>query len=407
LISAPLSTLNGLAQPRTAGLELIKATMARQIWSRRQLFEIMVDFWSNHLNVFALQSDTHLTKPIEDRAVIRPNAMGRFVDLLLADAKSPAMLNYLDNAKSKIPTPNENYGRELLQLHTVGPTGFTEADVKNSALVLTGRSVAPGGEFLYKPTWHFVGPVRVMGWSASNASTSAGLSTGDDYVSYLARHEQTALLLSRKLAIRFVSDNPPQTLVDRLAGVFLDSDTAIVPWLRALFQAPEFAASVGQKTRRPLEDVVATVRVLGIGPPPARDLSDMERLRVNATNLGMQPLTAYPPTGFSDVAAGWWSIGGLLGRCNWHRLMARGHLPTLPRPPLSALIAGAPMTTHGEMADRLTVSLTGQTFRPDHREALLGYAGLSSAQPYDKRLVDRWLRDLTELVLNSPYMGLR
>lgn len=408
LITAPLSQLNALEQPRTAALQLIEATLARQIWSRRQLFEIMVDFWSNHLNVLTLQSAGHLTKPIEDRTVIRTHAMGRFENLLLADAKSPAMLRYLDNNDSRIPTPNENYGRELLQLHTVGSSaGFTEEDVRNSALILTGRSVTLEGAFVYKPEWHYVGRVQVMGWSSANASSSAGMSTGDGYLRYLARHEQTALSLSRKLAIRFVSDTPSPALIEQLAEVYLDSGTAIVPWLKALFDSPEFDAAVGQKMRRPLEGIVATVRALGIQPPTGTNTDAIGKLATDTIKLGHQPLNAAPPTGYPDVAAGWWAIGGLLSRCNWHRIMSRGHPDGLPRPALSALLAGPPMATHGEMADRLTVSLTGQIFRPDHREALLNFAGLTSAEPYSKRKVDRWLKDLTEMVFNSPYWVLR
>ncbi len=408
LLNASLTELNKLAQPRTAGTGLIAATLARQIWSRRQLFEVMVDFWSNHLNVLTLTSGTHLTKPIEDRAVIRPHAMGRFENMLLADAKSPAMLRYLDNTDSRIPQPNENYGRELLQLHTVTPqAGFTEADVKNSALILTGRCVTLDGQFVYKPEVHYVGPVRVLGWSSANASASAGLNTSDGYLRYLARHEQTALSLSRKLAIRFVSDNPPQSLVDHLAEVFLDSGTAIIPWLRALFRSPEFAASVGKKTRRPLEDIVASVRALSIQPPSGPSTADIDLLVTDAAKLSMQPLEAFDPTGYSDSADGWWSIGGMLGRCNWHRRVSRGHPAGLYRPPLGSLLAGPPMATHGAMADRLAVSLTGQTFRPEHREALLGFAGMTSAQPFNQIKVDRWLKDFAELVLNSPYSVLR
>lgn len=408
LLNASLAVLNAQTQPRLGALELVKATLARQIWSKRQLFEIMVDFWSNHLNVHTPEAATHVTKPIEDRTVTRVHAMGRFENLLLASARSPAMLRYLDNADSKIPNPNENYGRELLQLHTVGSgAGFTEADVRNSALILTGRSVDGANAFVYKPEWHFVGPVRVLGWSSANASASSGLNTGDSYLRYLARHEQTALLLSRKLAIRFVSDTPSQALVEHLAEVYLDAGTAIVPWLRALFQSAEFTSSIGLKMRRPLEDVVASARVMNLRMPTGSDLSGIDLLVTDTAKFGMQPLDWGPPNGYPDVAAGWWAIGGMLSRCNWHRLISRGHPDGLPRPALNELIAGPAMATHGEMADRLAMSLTGQVLRSDHREALLAYAGLSSGQSYDAKKVDRWLKDFVELVLNSPYLVLR
>lgn len=407
LISAPLSQLLTLAEPRLASTQLVAATVARQIWSRRQLFEVMVDFWSNHFNVFTPHVSTYLTKPIEDRSVIRPHALGRFDDLLLASAKSPAMLAYLNNEDSEKTEPNENYGRELLQLHTVSPAAaYTESDVLNSARVMTGRSTDDAGSFLFKTDWHFVGSVRVMSWSSANASATGGMAVGDSYLRYLARHEQTALALSRKLAIRFVRDDPPESLVEMLAGVYLDSGTAIGPWLRALFESPEFASAVGQKTRRPTEDIVLTARALGLSPPTT-GTKGISNLASDCGRMGQPPLGEFEPTGYSDVAVGWYSVSTTLGLCNLHRSMTRGYPTALPHPPLSALLAGPSMATHGDMADRLTVALTGQTFRSDHQSALLAYAGMTASQPYNQTAVNKWLKDLTELVLNAPYLKLR
>jgi len=407
LISAPLSQLLALTEPRLASVQLVASTVARQVWSRRQLFEVMVDFWSNHLNVFTPHESTFLTKPIDDRTVIRPHALGRFEDMLLASAKSPAMLTYLNNEDSEKVEPNENYGREVLQLHTVSPAaGYTEADVLNSARIMTGRSTDDAGSFLYKKDWHFIGTVRVLSWSSANASATGGMAVGDSYLRYLARHEQTAQALSRKLAIRFVSDDPPQSLVDMLAGAYLDAGTAIVPWLQALFDSPEFAVSVGQKTRRPTEDIVAAARVLGL-QPPTTGTKPIGQISTDCTQMGQPPLGEFEPTGYSDVAVGWRSVSATLGLCNQHRKMVRGYPQGLPRPALSTLLAGPAMATHGAMADRLTLALTGQTFRADHRTALLNYAGMTAAQPYDDKAVNKWLSDLTELVLDSPYRSLR
>ncbi len=408
LVTASISQLNGLAKPRDASLQLVECTLARQIWSSRQLFEIMVEFWSNHLNVQAPHASTYLTKPVEDRTVTRKHAMGRFENLLLADARSPAMLAHLNNDTSQLDEPNENYGRELLQLYTVTPAaGYTETDVRNSALLLTGRSSDGRGTFEYKPDWHYTGPVRILGWSSANASASGGLGTSDSYLRYLARHEQTALALSRKLAIRFVSDDPPQTLIDSLAETYLDRGTSIVPWLRVLFTSPEFAASIGQKTRLPGEDVVATARALKLSPPTGTSNQPITDLVNECIRFGHAPLGAPEVTGYPDQLAAWWSIGTTLGRCNMHRSRTRGFPTGLPRPPLKDLLIGAPMPTHGHMIDRLTGSLTGQKFRDDHRTALLTYAGMTAAQTYTQTLVDKWLPDLTEMVLNSSYRMLR
>jgi len=211
----------------------------------------MVDFWSNHLNVFGALAPAWTAKSLEDRVVIRKHALASFESLLLADARSAAMLMYLGNDKSRLDRPNENYGRELLELHTVGiDAGFTEADVLNSAYVLTGRTCDEKRQYYYRPDWHYVGPVKVLGWSSANSTATGGLAVGDSYLRYLARHPSTALALSRKLAIRFVSDDPPDSLVNALAEVYLANGTAIVPWLRALFGSAEFADSIGRKARR-------------------------------------------------------------------------------------------------------------------------------------------------------------
>ncbi len=407
-LTASLAQLNGLAKPRQASTDLIQATVARQIFSRRQLFEVMVDFWSNHFNIVAPHPSSYTSKPIDERTVIRPNALGRFEDMLLASAKSAAMMTYLNNAESEGDDPNENYGREIMQLHTVGSdAGYTEDDVRSSALVLTGRSTDGHGAFQYKPGIHHVGPVSVMGWSSANSSANAGMSTSDGYLRYLARHASTAAHLALKLATRFVSDAPPQSLIDSMAGAYLDSGTQIVPMLQELFNSAAFASSVGQKTRRPLEDIAATMRILGVQPPAANSVKEFGNLVSDATRMGQPPLGCFPPTGYPDVAEGWRSVGTTLALCNLRRNMVRGYPRGMARPDVSTFLAGPAMATYGDMIDRLTTSVTGQVFRDDHRTALLNYAGLSESGAYDQRTVDQWLADLTELVLDSAYRVLR
>ncbi|MBA3524865.1 MAG: DUF1800 domain-containing protein [Geodermatophilaceae bacterium] len=408
LVSASLATLNGLAAPSEASNQLVQCAIARQVWSKRQLFEVMVEFWSNHLNVLCPHPATYREKPVEDRSVIRQFALGRYENMLLADARSPAMLAYLMNDESELDDPNENYGRELLQLHTVTPSaGYTEAHVRDSALVLTGRTSDGKGSFVYKPEWHHVGTVRILGWSSANASATGGLATSDSYLRYLARHESTARNIARKLAVRFVSDTPPASLVDALAETYLDTGTAIVPVLRRLFASTEFAESIGQKARRPCEDVVASARAMAMQPPTGSNVQGVIDLVNHANNFGNGPYGAEPPSGYPDVLAGWWSVGSTLGRCNMHRNFTRGFPAGLPRPPLMNLLAGPPMANYGAMIDRLTTTLTQQVFRADHRTALLTYSALSAGGAYDQRTVDKCLPDLCELVLNSPYRTLR
>ena len=209
-----------------------RATLARACFSQRQLFEVMVEFWSNHLNITCPSSDVWSTKAWDDRNVVRPHALGRFSDMLVASAKSPAMLQYLDGASSKGTAPNENYGREVLELHTVGrDAGYTQAEVVSCARALTGLSVAftwmkevtpdQFGTFRYRADYRYVGPVSVLGWSHANADRAAGEAVAESLLRYLASHPATATRIARKLCLRFVSDDPPAALVDRLAKTCL------------------------------------------------------------------------------------------------------------------------------------------------------------------------------------------
>ena len=209
------------------------AAIVRAAWSERQLFEVMVDFWSNHLNVTNFHDSVWWSRHDYDRAVIRAHALGKFSDMLRASAKHPAMLTYLNNAESTKDNPNENYGRELLELHSVGlDAGYTEEEMQTSALILTGLGVhwyddVDDGTFDYDAGNHYTGPVKVLGWSSKNASASNGLTVALDYVDYLAHHPSTARRISTKLCQRFVSDTPPAALVDEMATAYRHNDTAI------------------------------------------------------------------------------------------------------------------------------------------------------------------------------------
>lgn len=228
--------------------DVVRATLARQLWSKRQLFEVMVAFWSDHLNITCPSGEVWATKAWDDEHVVRAHALGRFEDMLAASATSPAMLLYLNNAESYGKDVNENYGRELLELHTVGrDAGYDHDDIVGAARALSGLSVRNRGNggtpvdfgtFHYFPDRHYVGPVSVLGWSHPNPTAAGGMDVARSLLTYLSRHPATAERIAEKLAVRFVSDRPPAALVDRLARVYLDHETAIVPVLRALFSSP-------------------------------------------------------------------------------------------------------------------------------------------------------------------------
>ena len=234
--------------------DLGEATLLRAAWSKRQVFEVMVEFWSNHLNVTNPSSDVWDNRHDYDKNVIRKYAFGRFSDMLWASANHPAMMRYLNNADSAPPDFNENYGRELLELHTVGVDGgYTEVDMRNSALIMSGYGVhdpwpsdANTGIFEYIPDNHYVGPVTVMGFSHANSTAAGGYAVGKARtLAYLATHPSTARRIADKLITRFVSDEPHPGLSKQLAATYLANGTAIVPVLKQLFTSRDFGYAVG------------------------------------------------------------------------------------------------------------------------------------------------------------------
>lgn len=303
--------------------------LLRRMTTRRQLHEVMTEFWEGHLHV-AVAGDASFTYRVPYGQVIRTHALGRFADLLHATTTHPAMGIFLDNATSTARHPNENLGRELLELHTVGRGLYGEEDVKASARILTGWKVDVWRSWNagYDPTAHWVGPVTVMDFTDANAA-SDGRALTRRYTDYLARHPATAQRICRRLAIKFVGDDPSPALVDRLAGVYLASDTAIIPVLRALIDSPEFTGSVGGKVRDPGEDLVATYRVLGarVLRPTAED-SAAQAMLWQCANLGAIPFGWARPDGPPITDAAWSSTSRMLGSFRLHHSVANGYWPT-------------------------------------------------------------------------------
>lgn len=302
--------------------------LVRRVASKRQVLEVMTDFWENHFHV-AITGAVDQMFRIEYGKGIRARALGRFEDLLFYATTSPAMGIYLNNAVSKASAPNEDLGRELLELHTVGRGNYTEDDVLNSARLLTGWKVDVWNSWdvLYDPLSHYLGALKIMGFSDVNILRD-GRDLTRRYLKYLAHHPATAKRLATKLATRFVSDNPPQTLIDRLAAVYLANDTEIKPVLRALVTSPEFAASTGAKVRTPEEDIVATYRTLGAtlkAPTSSKSAANVILWQTNV--LGISPFSWPRPDGRPDLAEAWTSTSRMLGSFKEHRNMSGGWYP--------------------------------------------------------------------------------
>jgi uncharacterized protein (DUF1800 family) len=337
--------LRALANP--AGVvvsELQQAKLIREIYSERQLEEVMTDFWFNHFNVFLYKNQCAYYTTAYERDAIRPHALGKFYDLLVATAQSPAMLMYLDNWLSTGPHSqaagkngqsglNENYAREVMELHTVGVDGgYTQSDVTELARVLTGWTIAQpddGGQFQFDSRRHEPGTKTVLGTKFYDTGVDEGLRALD----MLAHRPSTARFISNRIAVRFVSDNPPESLVNRMAAKFESSDGDIREVLRTMFRSPEFWSSkaYGSKMKTPLELVVSTIRASGANVVTA------DTLVQSLTAMGMQPYGMAVPTGYSMKSETWDNEGALLARINFSSTMTQGNLPGIQFDP-SALI---------------------------------------------------------------------
>jgi len=324
--------------------ELTQAKLLRAIYSERQLDEVMTDFWINHFNIFINKgADRYLLTSFE-RDAIRPHVLGKFEDLLVATAKSPAMMFYLDNwlsvgpdsenALGIAPHPrghgnhpegrpngkrkqavglNENYGRELMELHTLSVNGgYTQKDVTEVAKVFTGWTIDPpqkGSAFRFDPRMHEPGTKIVLGHRIKEKAEKEGL----EVLHLLARNPNTAHFIAQKLAIRFVSDEPPPALVDRMTKTYMKKNGDIREVLRTMFKSPEFWApeAYRAKVKTPLEFVVSAVRSSGASVDDARALVG------TLNNMGMMPYAMLPPTGYSMKAEVWVNSSALLGRMNF------------------------------------------------------------------------------------------
>jgi uncharacterized protein (DUF1800 family) len=314
--------------------ELQQAKLLRAVFSEKQLQEVMVDFWLNHFNVFAGKDNARFLLTSYERDVLRPHALGKFKDLLVATAQSPAMLYYLDNFMSQVELPapppkmdadgnpippprrpglNENYGRELMELHTLGVDGgYTQKDVIEVARCFTGwtLSQAPNWSFGFRPRIHDKGEKVVLG---KRIAPGGGIEDGLRVLDLLAKHPSTARFISHKLCQRFVADEPPQSLVDRVADVFTRTDGDIREVVRAILTSPEFYSPryYQNKVKSPLELAASALRATGAATDGAQPIAQA------VARMG-EPLYLYqPPTGYSEDSSRWLSNATLLERMNF------------------------------------------------------------------------------------------
>jgi uncharacterized protein (DUF1800 family) len=307
------------------------------VYSNRQLDEVLTDFWFNHFNIYLDKgADRYLVTEYE-RDVIRPHVLGKFKDLLEATAKSPAMLFYLDNWQSVGPDApqargkkggprglNENYGRELLELHTLGVDGgYTQADVTEAARCFTGWTIVQpqrGGAFAFNQRVHDDGEKTFLGVKIAKGG---GISDGEKVLDMVAHHAATARFIAKKLAMRFVADDPPASLVERMAETFRRTDGDLRAVMKTMLESKEFfsqGAYLG-KLKSPLEVVASAVRAVTGEVDYAFPLANQ------VAELGEPLYRKQEPTGYSNSSKEWLNSGGLLARMNFALQLADNKIP--------------------------------------------------------------------------------
>ena len=314
--------------------DLVEAKLLRAVYSNRQLEEVLADFWYNHFNVFLDKGADRYLVTAYERDEIRPHVLGKFEDLLLATAQSPAMLFYLDNWQSTGAESaagrrqqrglNENYGRELLELHTLGVDGgYTQKDVTEVARCFTGWTIRQPrrvAEFEFNPRMHDNGEKTVLG---VRIPAGGGRDDGFQVLHLLAHHPSTAHFISRKLAMRFVADDPPETLVDRMAATFLKKDGDLRAVLKTMFDSPEFwsRGAYRSKMKSPLEMVASSLRAVDANVDFAFGLNNQ------LTQLGEPLYRKAEPTGYSNSGQEWLNSAGLLARMNFSVALVNNKVP--------------------------------------------------------------------------------
>jgi len=332
--------------------EAAEARLLRAIESPRQLEEVMVDFWYNHFNVFAGKGQDHVLVASYERDAIRPYVFGSFRQMLGATAHHPAMLFYLDNWVSKAGGLNENYARELMELHTLGVDGgYTQKDVTELARMLTGWTYAPrrGAQFVFDPRRHDNGAKTWLG----KPVTARGVNEGEYALDVLAVHPSTARNISRELAQYFVADQPPPALVERMAQAWISSNGDIRSVLRTMFASPEFMDQqyAGVKYKTPYQFVVSASRA------SAMPVAEVKPLVGILARLGMPLYGCQTPDGYKNTEAAWLNPDGLSRRISYALSISNGADAAAVQDALGASVSKRTAAIVAESNERLRAGM--------------------------------------------------
>jgi uncharacterized protein (DUF1800 family) len=425
-----------MKNPKLVVIELQRAALLRAVYSERQLFELMVNFWENHFSIFANKDADRFLLTEFDRDTIRPFALGNYRDLLGATARSPAMLYYLDNWQSSVPRHypatkdkpartvggfNENYARELMELHTLGVEGgYKQQDVQEVARCFTGWTIRKPNEvglFFFNPRAHDNGEKIVLG---HKIPAGGGISDGERVLDILASHPSTANFIATKLARRFVSDDPPPSVINQAAATFLKTDGSIRETLRTIITSPEFfSADVYRaKMRTPFEYVSAALRAIGAE-------TDADPNVVGWIARMGQPLFGrVTPDGYPDRATQWLATGSVLERLNFAIALSGNKLKGTYIDP-ARIISESELNSPVAVADHLCQliligGISDQTLRAIEKiageesavptEAIsatnaghpINYANTATVESSKTHVAPAFLAELLSMVLGSP-----
>jgi uncharacterized protein (DUF1800 family) len=411
-------------QQDSAMIQLRVATVYRQAFSPRQLYEVMVDFWSDHFSVDHRTDYVRYFKTVDDRDCIRQHALGKFKELLLANAMSPCMLNFLNNDVSTYQRPNENYAREVMELHTLGVAvngvPYTEQDVKEVAKCLTGwswdtnRNSQKLGDFEFRAKDHDDAAKTVLG---QIIPARGGQNDGRLVVDILCASDYTARFLARKLVRRFVTDDPPgqcPELVQRVADAFKRTDGDIKEMVSTILRSREFAASFGQyggRLSRPLDLVARSLRAVSYDPGAGRDgvqafKDAFPRVNAYLTAMGQVPFYWATPDGYPDVKEAWaassvmltrWNMGLALCGVGEGGALFPGFAPTTPDT----------VTTAGAAVDYWVDRLLHRPVTAEDRTTLVQYLTNGGGDTTPIAAVRTRLPFLVAVILDSPYFQWR
>lgn len=347
--------------------ELIEAAILRATFSKRQLFERMVEFWGDHFNIDINNGNDQYFKTIDDRDVIRANALGSFPAMLSASAHSPAMLFYLDNITSTAGNPNENYARELLELHTMGVTGgYTQQDVQEVARCFTGWQIwgttANPQEirwtFRFNSGQHDNGAKVVLGQAIP---AGGGVNDGQLVLDILANHPSTRQFIARKLCVRFWGDSPPQTLIDAVAATYQSTGGDIKEMLRTLFLSHDWTTAP-QKYKRPFHNFVSFMRAAGA------TITTTNSLRTQLIGAGQLPFSWNPPDGYPETLDAW--VGLILPRWNYGASVMNSNISGVAVD-INVLLAGT--VTAQQVVDRIDAAMFSGTMDVAEKNLILNY----------------------------------